>query len=78
MCARVCVSVACGEVCIYACMHGPRGCVDVVYLDQAIHTHTCRQLAANEVADKHAAALRPDTEADERMPEPPLLSNEDL
>lgn len=72
-CVHVCVSMACGEVCIYVSIHGPCVCVDVAYLDQSIHTHTWSQLAVNEVPDKHAAAatlqttvLQPDTEADER------------
>lgn len=51
---HVCVSMACGEVCIYACMHGPCVCVDVAYLDQPIHTHTWSQLAVNEVPDRHS------------------------
>lgn len=73
---HVCVSMACGEVCIYACMHGPCVCVDVAYLDQPIHTHTWSQLAVNEVPDRHSAAatlqtaaVNPDTEADQRTPE---------
>lgn len=78
MCTCVCVSVVCGEVCIFACMHGPRARMVGEYLDRSIHTHTWSQLAANEVPDERAAAatlqtraLRPDAEADERTLEPP-------
>lgn len=60
---HACLSVACGEVCIYACICGPESvCAEsTCNVSGPVLLHTWSQLAVNEVPDKHAAAATLET-----------------
>lgn len=68
-------SVACGKVCIYACICGPQSVLKCIFkctcvcvcaestsnVSGPVVIHTWSQLAVNEVPDKHAAAATRET-----------------